>query len=122
MYEVKIIATFSAAHSLRDYPGNCRNVHGHNWKVEVVVQSNNLDKTGMSIDFRMLQQETEGLLHSLDHTYLNDHEPFNTLNPTAENMARWIYESLAKKLNGDHAKLSRISVWENDRSSATYYA
>ena len=86
MYEIKIITTFAAAHSLRNYPGNCKNIHGHNWKIEVVMQGNSLDNLGMSIDFRMLKQETESLLQKLDHTYLNDHEPFNTLNPTAENI------------------------------------
>lgn len=127
MYEIKIIADFAAAHSLRNYPGNCKNIHGHNWKVEVVMESSSLDQIGMAIDFRMLKQETEGLLHTLDHTNLNDNPPFNTINPTAENMARWIYETLSKRLNnrsahGAHgAKLSRVSVWENESSSASYY-
>ena len=96
MYEIKIVTTFAAAHSLRNYPGNCKNIHGHNWKIEVVMQSEHLDDLGMSIDFRMLKQETEGLLNTLDHTFLNDHSPFNTINPTAENMARWLYEALSK--------------------------
>ncbi len=121
MYEVKIITTFAAAHSLRNYPGNCKNIHGHNWKIEVVMQSDHLDHLGMSVDFRMLKQETESLLHTLDHTYLNDNPPFNAINPTAENMARWLYETLSKRLNNDHAKLSRVFVWENENSSASYY-
>ena len=121
MYEIKIITTFSAAHSLRNYPGNCKNIHGHNWKVEVFVQSNDLDNLGMSVDFRMLKQETESLLRTLDHTYLNENSPFNTINPTAENMARWVYETLSKRLNNNNAKLSRVSVWENENSSAAYF-
>ena len=121
MYEIKIITTFSAAHNLRNYPGNCRNIHGHNWKVEVFVLSNDLDGLGMSIDFRKLKQETEGLLLSLDHIHINEVPPFDTINPTAENMARWIYETLSKRLNNNNAKLSRVSVWENDNSSASYY-
>lgn len=121
MYEIKIISGFSGAHSLRDYPGNCKNVHGHNWKVEVVMQSTELDNLGMSLDFRMLKQETETLLKTLDHTYLNENPPFDSLNPTAENLARWIYESLSKRLNNDTAKLCRVCVWENEASSATYY-
>ena len=121
MYEIKIVTTFSAAHSLRNYPGNCKNIHGHNWKIEVVMQREHLDDLGMSIDFRMLKQETEGLLNTLDHTFLNDHSPFNTINPTAENMARWLYEALSKRVNGPRAKVSRLSVWENENSSASYF-
>jgi len=121
MYEIRIVTTFAAAHSLRNYPGNCKNIHGHNWKIEVVMQSEHLDDLGMSIDFRMLKQETEGLLNTLDHTFLNDHSPFNTINPTAENMARWLYETLSKRINGPRAKVSRLSVWENENSSASYF-
>lgn len=121
MYEIRIVTTFAAAHSLRNYPGNCKNIHGHNWKIEVVMQSEHLDDLGMSIDFRMLKQETEGLLNTLDHTFLNDHSPFNTINPTAENMARWLYETLSKRVNGPRAKVSRLSVWENENSSASYF-
>jgi 6-pyruvoyltetrahydropterin/6-carboxytetrahydropterin synthase len=85
------------------------------------MQSEHLDDLGMSIDFRMLKQETEGLLNTLDHTFLNDHSPFNTINPTAENMARWLYEALSKRVNGPRAKVSRLSVWENENSSASYF-
>ena len=121
MYEIKILSTFSAAHSLRNYPGNCKNIHGHNWKVEVVMQSLNLDNIGMAIDFRRLKQETQGLLDTLDHTYINENPPFNLLNPTAENMARWVYETLSKKLDDQNARVSRVNVWENENSSASYF-
>ena len=121
MYEIKILSTFSAAHSLRNYPGNCKNIHGHNWKVEVVMQSLNLDNIGMAIDFRRLKQETQCLLDSLDHTYINENPPFNLLNPTAENMARWVYETLSKKLDDQNARVSRVNVWENENSSASYF-
>ena len=121
MYEIKIIATFSAAHSLRNYPGNCKNVHGHNWKVEVLMQSLNLDNLGMAIDFRRLKQETQGLLDTMDHTYINENPAFNSLNPTAENMARWLYETLSKKLNDQNAKVSRVNVWENEKSSTSNF-
>lgn len=120
MYEIKVITTFSAAHSLRDYPGNCKNIHGHNWKVEVAMQSRGIDNLGIAIDFRMLKQEVEGLLQRLDHTYINDNPPFDAMNPTAENMSRWIYETLSKRLNNSNSKVSRVSVWENENSSASY--
>src|SRR4030065_1202974 len=107
MYEIKVISTFSADHSLRNYTGNCKNIHGHNWKIEVVMQSINLDNIGMAIDFRRLKQETQGLLDTMDHTYINENPPFNSLNPTAENMARWIYNTLYKKLNDQNTKARR---------------
>ncbi len=121
MYEIKVISTFSAAHSLRNYPGNCKNIHGHNWKIEVVMQSRSLDDIGMSMDFRRLRQETQGLLDMLDHTYINENPPFNSLNPTAENMAHWLYETLSRKLNDQNARVSRVNVWENENSSASYF-
>ncbi len=121
MYEIKILSTFSAAHSLRDYPGNCKNIHGHNWKIEVVMQSLSLDSIGMSVDFRRLKQETQSLLDALDHTYINEKPPFNSMNPTAENMARWLYETLSKRLNDQNARMSRVNVWENENSSASYF-
>lgn len=121
MYEIKVITSFSSAHSLRDYPGDCKNIHGHNYKVEVVMQSEGLDNLGMAIDFRMLKHEIERLLQTLDHSYINDKPPFDTINPTAENMARWIFEALSKKLNSSIAKVYRVNVWENENSSASYF-
>src|SRR4030065_69121 len=100
---------------------NCKNIHGHNWKIEVVMQSLNLDNIGMAIDFRRLKQETQGLLDTLDHTYINENPPFNSINPTAENKARWLYESLSKKLNDQNARVSRVNVWENENSSASFF-
>ncbi|HAS17916.1 MAG: 6-carboxytetrahydropterin synthase QueD [Nitrospirae bacterium RIFCSPLOW2_12_42_9] len=121
MYEIKVITTISAAHSLRNYPGDCKNIHGHNYKVEVVMQSEGLDNLGMAIDFRMLRQEIERLLQTLDHTYINDKPPFDTINPTAENLSQWIYDTLSKKLNRDIARVCRVNVWENENSSASYF-
>lgn len=85
------------------------------------MQSRSLDDIGMSMDFRRLKQETQGLLDMLDHTYINDNPPFNSLNPTAENMAHWLYETLSKKLNDQNARVSRVNVWENENSSASYF-
>lgn len=121
MFEIKIVTDFSAAHSLRDYPGSCKNVHGHNWKVEVILSAMHLDPIGISMDFRTLRAETERLLDEMDHTYLNEHPPFHTLNPTAENIAQWIFQSLSKSLHHDHARVNRINVWENERSCASYF-
>jgi len=121
MFEIRIVTDFSAAHSLRDYPGDCRKVHGHNWKVEVVVQAEELDPLGISMDFKTLRRETEELLDTLDHSYLNDNPPFHALNPTAENIARWIYETLSKRLNDPRVRVGRVNVWETERSRASYF-
>lgn len=119
-YEVKVVTTFAAAHSLRGYPGNCRNIHGHNWKVEIIIRSRNLDKIGMAIDFRAVKEEVEKLLQRFDHSYLNELSPFDNINPTSENLAYWIYNSLAEKLNGEGVNIYRVYVWENEYSSASY--
>jgi len=121
MYEIKIIRTFSAAHRLKGYPGNCRNVHGHNWKVEVIVETEELDSIGMAVDFRSLRKETDSLLQTLEHTFLNEISPFDKINPTAENIARWIFVTLSQRINDSHGKVSRVVVWENDNSSASYF-
>jgi 6-pyruvoyltetrahydropterin/6-carboxytetrahydropterin synthase len=121
MFEVKIVTDFAAAHSLRNYPGECKNVHGHNWKVEIIVRSEDLDSIGLSLDFKSMKKETEDLLDTLDHHYINEVPPFHTLNPSAENIARWLYESLSKRLNTPQVGVARVNVWENDRSCASYY-
>jgi len=116
MYEVKVIDQFSAAHKLREYEGKCENLHGHNWKVEVCVRGEKLDKIGMVIDFKELKAVLGKVLGELDHCYLNDLSYFKKVNPTSENIAKFIFDNL--KL----AKLSAssVSVWESSNSCATY--
>ena len=117
MYEVKVEAQFSAAHKLRDYEGKCENLHGHNWRVEAGVRSEKLNKTGMVVDFKELKKRLEKIIKTLDHTYLNDLAYFKKANPTSENIAKFIFESLEKDGFPPH----RISVRETQTSSATYY-
>ncbi len=119
-YEIKVITTISAAHSLRGYPGDCKNVHGHNWKIEVILQSDRLNQIGMAIDFRSVKEETEKFLQIMDHTYLNEREPFDNLNPTAENLAFWIYKGLSERLNNDQVRVVEVCVWENENYAASY--
>jgi 6-pyruvoyltetrahydropterin/6-carboxytetrahydropterin synthase len=115
MYEVKVVREFSAAHRVEDYPGNCERLHGHNWKVEVVVRQEALDGLGMVVDFRKLKEHTDRVLETLDHAYLNETPPFDEVNPTAENIAGYIFG----RLSGD-VKVSRVTVFETDSSSASY--
>jgi 6-pyruvoyltetrahydropterin/6-carboxytetrahydropterin synthase len=120
MYTVKIITDFSAAHSLRGYPGVCSRVHGHNWKVEVEVSVNKLDKIGMGIDFRDLKKATNDLIEVLDHRNINDIKPFDTVNPTAENISAYFYRGLSEKLNDERTRVKAVTIWETDRACVRY--
>jgi len=117
MYSIKIEAHFSAAHNLRNYKGKCEELHGHNWKVEAVVLSGKLDKSGMLLDFEYLKTELNKILEKLDHKYLNNISYFKKANPTSENIARYIYENLKMQVRD----LRSITVWESHNSCATYY-
>jgi len=120
MYELKIVSQFAAAHQLRGFHGGCEHLHGHNWKVEVFVSGEKLPEDGLLIDFRVIKEKTETLLDGLDHKFLNELEPFITLNPSSENMARYLFESLSRELNTENIKISRITVWESDSACASY--
>ena len=121
MYKLKIITSFAAAHCLINYQGDCENLHGHNWKVEVVVTAGELDKAGLGIDFKILKRETNQLLKTLDHKYLNELTPFLDTSPSSENLARYIYGELSLKLNNANIKVEMVTVWESDFASASYY-
>lgn len=116
MYEIKICSSFSAAHNLRDYRGKCENLHGHNWKVEAIFAYKSLDKSGMAVDFKEAKKMLKDVLEEFDHSYLNETGIFKKVNPTSENMAKYIYDRLAKQ----DSHISSVSVWENDNSCATY--
>ncbi len=121
MYRLKIHSSFAAAHCLIHYQGECENLHGHNWKVEVAVTARELDKAGLGIDFKVLKTETNKLLKTLDHKYLNDLSPFVNLSPSSENIARYLYQELAGILNNGNIKIDMVTVWESDFASASYY-
>jgi 6-pyruvoyltetrahydropterin/6-carboxytetrahydropterin synthase len=121
MYRLKICTSFAAAHCLVNYQGDCENLHGHNWKVEVAVTARELDTAGLGIDFKILKRETNELLNGLDHKYLNELEPFMTLSPSSENLARYIYQELSPQLNTDNITVETVTVWESDFACASYY-
>jgi len=122
MYEVSVDETFAAAHNLRNYRGKCENLHGHNYKVRITLAGQELDSTGLLYDFVQLKKAIQEVIRSLDHTYLNERPPFDVLNPSAENIARYIYDETARQLpravNG--AGIASITVWESDVTAATY--
>ena len=105
MYYLTIHTHFAAAHNLINYQGDCENLHGHNWKVEVTVTTRELDKAGLGIDFKILKRETKTVLELLDHKYLNKIEPFIELSPSSENIARFLFETLTKRLNNDNVSM-----------------
>jgi 6-pyruvoyltetrahydropterin/6-carboxytetrahydropterin synthase len=122
MYEVSVDESFAAAHNLRNYRGKCENLHGHNYKVRITLAGQELDSTGLLYDFVQLKKAIQDVIRSLDHTYLNERPPFDVLNPSAENIARYIYDETARQLpraaNG--AGIASITVWESDVTAATY--
>ena len=122
MYEVSVDETFAAAHNLRNYKGKCEDLHGHNYKVRVTLAGPELDATGLLYDFVHLKQVIQGVIRSLDHKYLNELKPFDVLNPSAENIARHIYEQTAQQLRAtaNGAAIASITVWESDVTAATY--
>lgn len=121
MYRLMIESSFASAHQLRGYKGKCENLHGHNWKVQVFVDAERLNEIDIAIDFHDLKKMTNEILSELDHKFINDIFPFTEKNPSSENIARWIYESLRDKLSPyENIKISAVTVWESDTASATY--
>lgn len=120
MYEVAVKSDFSAAHKLRGYGGKCENLHGHNWKIEVVVASAGLDKIGLVIDFKELKEKLAAVLRLLDHKYLNELDYFKKANPTSENIAKFIYDKLNSKIKNQNIGLISATVGETETSYATY--
>jgi 6-pyruvoyltetrahydropterin/6-carboxytetrahydropterin synthase len=121
MYELMIEDHFAAAHQLRKYSGKCEKLHGHNWKVQVTITAERLNEIGLGMDFKELKKITRDVLCTLEHSFLNDIFPFTEINPSSENIAKWIYETLKKKINNENIELTGITVWESDTASATYY-
>lgn len=121
MYELVVESKFAAAHQLRNYNGRCENLHGHNWRVTAHVTAEKLNEIGLAIDFTDLKRILREQLDQLEHVFLNEVFPFTEINPSSENIARWLYNNLSKKINNGNVMVSMITVWESDTSSASYY-
>lgn len=115
-----IKTSFAAAHNLINYQGDCENLHGHNWRVEVIVAAKELDKAGLGIDFKILKKQTNILLDELDHKYLNDLVPFKNNSPSSENISRFLFERLSEVLNNENICVERVNVWESENACASY--
>ena len=120
MYRLMIKTSFAAAHNLINYQGDCENLHGHNWRVEVVVAAKELDKAGLGIDFKILKKQTNSLLDEMDHKYLNDLTPFKNDSPSSENISRYLFERLSETLNNENITVEKINVWESENACASY--
>jgi 6-pyruvoyltetrahydropterin/6-carboxytetrahydropterin synthase len=121
MFELRVKVDFAAAHHLVGYSGDCSRQHGHNWVLEVFARSKHLDSIGMAMDFRALKEAVKEFVASWDHQDLNTLREFQDINPSAEQMARLTYDSLSRTINNSKTWIDRITVWENDRCSATYF-
>ena len=122
MYEVTVESDFSSGHYLRNYRGKCENPHGHNYRLRITLQGPKLDSTGLLYDFVHLKQVIHTVMDGVDHKFLNDQAPFDTINPSAENMAKFFYDQVSRQLEEapDGPRIRSITVWETDETSATY--
>ena len=121
MFEVSVEQTFAAGHALRNYKGSCEDVHGHNFRVRVTVAGEQLDSTGLLVDFLELKSLIDGVVAYLDHKFINDLPPFDQINPSAENLAKYFYDRVSAGVKNDvPVRISEVCVWETDTSSAVY--
>jgi 6-pyruvoyltetrahydropterin/6-carboxytetrahydropterin synthase len=121
MYELRVKLDFAAAHHLDGYPGDCARPHGHHFEIEVFARSSQLDSVGLALDFRTLKGAARDLIGVWDHQDLNTLPDFQTINPTAEQIARLSYERLSARVNNAHTRIDRVTIWENRQCSATYW-
>lgn len=119
MFELSIKGDIASAHFLRGYQGKCKDLHGHTWKIEVVIVNNQLNEIGMVADFAVLKKQLKEFLMAIDHVCLNDLPFFQEVNPTTENIAKYIYTHFCKVI--DPLRIKTVRVWESDSASIVYY-
>jgi len=120
VYEVTVEQPFSAAHYLKDYPGKCANVHGHNYRVQVTVEGEPLDQLGMVVEFEVIKQALKPWMDKFDHGFLNEIPPFDMVNPSAENLAKFFYDEVARAIGESTARVCCVRVFETEKCSAAY--
>ena len=120
VYEIYVKDHFAAAHALRGYDGNCSNMHGHNWDVEAYIQCTKLNKLGIGVDFRDVKRIVKDVLSKLDHTNLNDVAESGAINPTSENISKFLYKELSRRLNTEFIKVVKIMVFESPGCGSSY--
>lgn len=120
MYEITILSHFSGAHRLRYLHGQCEDLHGHNWKIEVSVTSRRLRKEGVALDFGILKKEVAKILNTLDHKFLNELPCFSKREASSENIAKYIFDQLQPETRKRAVTLKKVTAWESETASATY--
>jgi 6-pyruvoyltetrahydropterin/6-carboxytetrahydropterin synthase len=121
MFEISVDESFAAGHSLRNYRGKCEKVHGHNYKVRVTLEGETLNAAGLLVDFTELKRVLHAVIERLDHEFLNDIPPFDQLNPSAENMAKYFHDEISRGLATEAGvRVANVRIWETDTSIATY--
>src|SRR4029078_1974164 len=124
MYEGTVEQTFAAGHALREYKGKCENVHGHNYRVQITVEGERLNRIGLLVDFVELKRAVREVVAILDHQFINDLEPFTVINPSAENIAKYFYDQVSARMGAPDteapARIAQIKIWETDTSIAVY--
>ena len=119
-YTVKVTNYFCGAHRLRGYQGDCVDVHGHNYKLTTEITANQLDDLGMVIDFAQARPIIDKIVMQLDHKFFNEVSPFDTINPTAENIAAWIYKQIAQQINSDRVRVKSVVLQETPHEAVSY--
>jgi 6-pyruvoyltetrahydropterin/6-carboxytetrahydropterin synthase len=119
VYELCVTSDFSAAHNLREYAGKCERLHGHNWRVDLRLAGSELNDEGMLLDFIEVKRILGQAIERFDHAYLNKVPPFDSVNPSSENLARVITETVTPLMPA-HVRVTSVTVWESERCSATY--
>jgi 6-pyruvoyltetrahydropterin/6-carboxytetrahydropterin synthase len=120
MYELKVVTRFAAAHQLTMVGSKCENMHGHNWRIEVYVTGEKLNKAGVLVDFGEIKAHLAEVMKKLDHKFLNELDYFSDGNPSSENIAYFVARELQTKIDNTSARVSRVTAWESDDACATY--
>ncbi len=133
MFQVSVEESFSAGHALRGYHGKCENVHGHNYKVRIRLQGLSLNSIGLLYDFKEIKESIQAVIRLLDHQFMNEVPPFDEINPSAENIAKYFYDQInpvvaeAKSAHPEThnphpapCHVQEVTVWETDTTTATY--
>jgi 6-pyruvoyltetrahydropterin/6-carboxytetrahydropterin synthase len=119
MFQLTIKDHIAAAHFLRGYDGPCKNLHGHTWQIEITIESDHVDQIGIVMDFRLMKNKLKDFLSHLDHVCLNDLPYFKEVNPSTENIAKYVFQKFSKECHP--FKLKKVQVWESDSASVTYF-